>query len=164
MLVDNEWPEDYPRKHKGRPRYEDLVVYSMHKGYAVSRSAIGRFGVRMRLLARMKNAGEVVRDVMKNLTAEKASETQKAVAEMITAETIDFIANKKSMSAKDITMIASAMRDCTQVAINADKYIRQQVRQKAEQAAKTIEALAIKKKISPETLKLIREQIYGIIK
>ena len=168
MIVDNVWPDDFPRQKgtdpvlTGKPRYEDLVTYSRQKGFVVSESAVGRFGMRMRMLARMKQAGVIVRDVMKNLNAEKASETQKAVAEMITAQTIEFISSQDDLSAKQIKEISQAMRDCTQVSINADKYIREQLNKKIEAADKKISAIAVKKKIDPETLKAIREQVYGI--
>ena len=163
MLVDNEWPDDFPVPYEGIPRYEDLVVYCESEGYKVSLSAIGRFGMRMRTLARMKNAGVIVRDVMKDLTAEKASATQKAVSEIITAQVIEF-ASENNLTAKEIQNIARAVKDCTHVSISADKYIRDQVKAKAAKADKAISKLVKKKNLGPEVLKQIREEIYGIVK
>jgi len=163
MIVDNEWPADYPGVRDGTPTYEDLVSYCVCQGHSVSLSAIGRFGMRMRTLARMKNAGVIVRDVMKDLTAEKASATQKAVSEIITAQIIEF-ASEQNLTAKEIQNIARAVKDCTQVSINADKYICEQIAKKAKEADRQITTLAKKKKISPEVLKQIREQVYGIVK
>lgn len=163
MLVDNEWPEDIKAYYKGIPRYEDLVAYCKWKGYTVSESAVGRFGMRMRTLARMKSAGAIVRDVMKDLTAEKASATQKAVAEIITAQIIEF-ASKQNLTAKEIQNIARAVKDCTQVSISADKYIHEQLNKKVKAADKAISKIAAKKEIDPEALKAIREQVYGIFK
>jgi len=173
MLVDNEWPDDfdfspdnlYPGHEgsKGKPRYEDLVSYCKQKGFKASESAVGRFGMRMRTLVRMKNAGVIVRDVMKDLTAEKASATQKAVAEIITAQIIEF-ASQSDLTAKEIQNIARAVKDCTRVSIDADKYIRKQLTEKVEAADKAISKIAAKKKIDPEALKAIREQVYGIVK
>jgi len=117
----------------------------------------------MKLLARMKQAGVIVRDVMKDLTREKASETQKAVAEMITAQTIDFISSQDGISAKEIMEVSRAIKDCTQVSINADKYIREQLGQKAEAAVEKIVEIGKKKNLDSRTLKMIREQIYGIV-
>jgi len=174
MIVDNEWPDDFPRRKafgfkgdnselSGTPRYQDLVTYCDFKGHKISESAIGRFGMRMRTLARMKSAGTIVRDVMKDLTAEKASATQKAVAEIITAQIIEF-ASEEKLTAKEIQNIARAVKDCTQVSINADKYIREQLKEKADKANSAISKLVEKKKIDPEVLRQIREQVYGIIK
>lgn len=162
MLVDDEWPSDLEGYHPGKPRYEDLVAYCHQKGFTVSESAIGRFGLRMRMLARMKNAGVMVRDVMKDLTAEKASATQKAAAEMITAQIIEFAA-QESLTAKEINNVARAVKDCTLVSIKADEYIREQLKEKAAKADKAITKIAKTKKIDPDVLKQIREQVYGIV-
>ncbi len=171
MIVDNEWPADFPTlgpegkeaDRSGTPRYEDCAHYLALKGHEVSKSAIGRFGKRMRILARMKQSGVIVRDVMGDLNDEKASATQKAVAEMITAITIDFISSHDSYTAREIKEVAKAIKDCTAVSINADKYIREQLSKKVEQADKKITEIVKKKKIDPEVLKMIREQVYGII-
>ena len=165
MLTDNVWPDDFKGVHAdGNPRYEDLVSYCKQKGFIVTLSAIGRFGKRMLLLSRMKQAGVITRQVMAGLGGEKASQTQKAVAEMITAITIDFIAGNESFSAKQIKDVATAMRECTSIAIKADSYLREQIQEKAKAADKKITQLAGKKKLDAETLKIIREQVYGIVK
>ena len=164
MIVDNEWPADFKGAVKGKPRYEDLVGYCSQKGCVVSLSAVGRFGKRMRMLSRMKQSGLIVRDVMQDLNAEKASETQKAVAEMITAVTIDFVSEHENFGAKEIRDISKAIKDCTSVAISADKYVREQLDKKVKAADKSIADIGRKKKIDPEVLKLSREQVYGIVK
>ena len=155
MIVDNEWPDDVHDHIKGNPRYEDLVAYAKQKGYRISESAVGRFGMRMRTLARMKNAGVIVRDVMADLTAEKASATQKAVAEIITAQVIEF-ASESNLSAKEIQNVARAVRDCTAVSINADKYIRDQIGKKLEASVKSTKAKLTKAGVNR---KLIQEII-----
>ena len=164
MLVDNEYPVEFHGNKSGKPKYEDLVAYCIQRGQKVSLSAIGRFGMRMRTITRMKQAGVITREVMKDLTDEKASATQKAVAEMITAVGIEFISSNDNLSAKEISDMAKAIKDCASVAINADKYIREQLSVKAKNADKVITEIAEKKQISPEVLKQIREQVYGIVK
>ena len=163
MIVDNTWPDDWLGSKDGNPTYADLVHFCKLQGHNVSESAMGRFGKRMSMLARMKQAGVIVRDVMSGLNAENASQTQKAVAEMITAQTIEFITSTEDMNSKQIKDISTAIRDCTQVSITADKYSHNQQQAKVEKAAKSIDRIAKKKNIDPETLKIIREQIYGIV-
>jgi len=169
MLVDNEWPADFAPAPAsagscgGTPRYKDLAAYCKLKGFIVSESAIGRFGMRMRTLARMKQAGVITREVMTGIDDGKASQTQKAVAEMITAVAIEYISGQNDFSAKQIRDVAVAMKDCTSIAINADKYIHGQLAMKVAAADKSISDFAVKKKIPPEVLKQIREEIYGII-
>jgi len=174
MLVDNEWPVDFPAQAAfgfkgdsaepvGNPRYEDLVTYCKHKGYAVSLSAAGRFGMRMRTLARMKNAGVIVRDVMKDLTAEKASATQKAVAEIITAQVIEF-ASENNLTAKEIQNIARAVKDCTHVSISADKYIRDQIGKRLEASAKSTKAKLTKAGVDRKIIQEIIDEHLGVVK
>lgn len=165
MVVDGEWPADFQPTHEGKPTYEDMVAYCTLQGCVVSRSAVGRWSQKLRLLSRYRSAAAIVRDVMKDVTAEKASETQKAVAEMITAEAIGLLGESDGLDSKQIQQVARAIKDCTAIAINADKYIHEQLAAKVKEAGKAIEQIAAKnkKQIDPETLKQIREQVYGII-
>ncbi len=174
MLVDNEWPADFPMqkalgfkddeaKPTGNPRYEDLVTYCEHKGFSVSKSAIGRFGMRMRNLARMKNAGVIVRDVMKDLTAEKASATQKAVSEIITAQIIEF-ASEGNLTAKEIQNVARAVKDCTAVSISADKYIRDQLEEKLQKAAASTKKKLTKAGVNRKKAQEIIDEFLGVTK
>lgn len=174
MIVDNEWPDDFPKARAlgfggddkdidGKPRYADLVTYCAHKGHAISESAIGRWAVRIRVLAKMKQAGVVVRDVMKDLTAENASATQKAVAEIITAQLIE-AASEDNLSAKALRDLAKAVKDCTAVSISADKYVREQITKKVDTAAenmkKRIGSIGGKRK----TIQKIIDEELGVVK
>ena len=172
MIVDGEWPDDFPKQAgfgfkgeeselTGKPRYEDMVTYCKHKGHKIAKSSMGRFGKRMRVMARMKNAGAIAREAMDGLTAEDASATQKAVAEIITAQIIE-IAAEDNLSTKQVKELAKAVKDCTAVSITADKYMREQLEQKIQAAENNIEEIGKKNQIDPKTMKLIKEQIYGI--
>ena len=168
MIVDGEWPASFPleRRPEGNPRYEDLVVHCSSHGHNISVSAIGRWAMQIRTLARMKQAGVITRQVMADLDDGQASQSQKVVAEMITAVAIEFISDHDSLNAKELTDVAKAMKDCTVIAINSDKYVRarlDEIAAKAQEADKQISSIAAKKQIDPETLKFIKEQIYGIV-
>jgi len=163
MIVDNEWPADFKGEQEGSPRYEDLVAYCKQKGFTVSKSAIGRFGMQMRTISRMKSAGLIARETMAGLTGEDAPKTQKAAAEMATALALEFMASSDDFTSKQLKDVCQAIRDCAQVSIKADQYIREQIKEKAEKADKAIASLGKKKKIDPEVLKQIREEVYGII-
>lgn len=164
MLVDNFWPDDFEGHYDGKPRYEDLVAYCRLKGFNVSESAIGRFGKRMRMLARMKQAGVITREVMADIDDEKASATQKAVAEMITATTIDFITDHDKFGAKEIKDIAKAMKDCTAIAINADKYIREQISKKVTAAADSTKKKLTKAGVDRKLIQEIIDEHLGVVK
>lgn len=168
MLIDNQWPADFPirsnEKTRGKPRYEDLVIYCKSKGFEVSESAIGRFGARMRALAMMKQAGLIARDVMKDLTEEKASATQKAAAEMITAHIVQFAAEHQDFSPKQLKEIAQAVRECTNVSIKADTYIRQQLAEKVKMAANSTKKKLTKAGVNRKLIQEIIDEHLGVIK
>ena len=48
MLLKSEWPVDFGQHYNGTPRYVDVVQYCQEKGHAISRSAVGRFAVKVR--------------------------------------------------------------------------------------------------------------------
>lgn len=162
MVVDGSWPGDWPKKG-GKPTYLDICRYAERRGHKLSPSAVGRWSKRLRCFERMRAAGAIAREVTADMTAENASATQKAAAEILTAQVID-LASGEDLTAKQIREVSSAIKDCTTVAMQADRYIRQQLAEKARAAdAKVTELVGKKKRIDPETLKLIREQIYGIV-
>jgi hypothetical protein len=167
MVVDAQWPDDWPSdklgETKGKPIYNDLVHYAGHKGHKLSLSAVGRWAKTLLVFERFKTTGAIAREICKGMSDEKASATQKAAAEIITAQVID-LASGEDLTSKQIREVATAIRDCTAVAMQADKYIRQQLDAKAKTADTAIAAIAKKKHIDPETLKAIREQVYGIVK
>ena len=163
MAVDNIWPDDFKGEKAGHPRYEDMARYVQQKGHSISVYAIGRFCRRLRTYAKMKNASQLVRDAMKLPGKARVSETQKAVAEMITAVIIEYVSSQSEFNARDINNLARAARDCTQVAITADKYIRERIQENIASASQQIGVIAKKKNIDPATLKAIREQVYGIV-
>jgi len=165
MLVDNEWPEGFtkPDGYEGTPRYEDVVKYCKQKGQVVSKSAVGRFATQMRVLSRMRTAGVVVRDVMKDLTGEKALQTQKAVAEIITAQLIE-AGSKENLSSKDLTNLAKAVKDCTAVAFRADQYYRDQVEARVQTAADSTKEKLTAAGVDRKLIQSIIDEHLGVTK
>jgi len=166
MIVDGCWPADMKPTddYDGKPRYEDMVAYCTLHGCVVSSSSIGRWAARLRTITRMRQAGIITRDVMKDLTDEKASATQKAVAEMITAVTVEFISKQDDYSAKEICDVAKAMKDCTAIAINSDKYTREQYAKKIAVAAANTEAKLSKAGVDRKLIQEIIDEHLGVVR
>jgi hypothetical protein len=172
MVVDAEWPKDFPWEKsdvpaeqygKAKPRYVDIALYCMFKSSPVSLSALGRWAKGLQAFERMRTAAGLAKQIMADVKDEHASAAQKAAAEIITAQIID-LASREDLKPKDISMISGAVRDCNQVAMQADKYQREQMKAKTADAVKNVTEIAKKKNIDPETLRIIREEIYGITK
>jgi hypothetical protein len=172
MVVDGDWPKDFPWEKsdidpaqygKAKPRYVDLVLYCVHNGHRLSLSALGRWAKGLQAFERMRTAAGLAKQIMADVKDEHASAAQKAAAEIITAQIID-LASREDLKPKDISMISGAVRDCNQVAMQADKYQREQMKAKTESAVKNVTEMAKKKQIDPAVLQNIVEQIYGIVK
>jgi hypothetical protein len=169
MVVDGLWPNDFPwadtpeadTVRGGKPRYQDIVHYCAQNGHPVSLSALGRWAKSLLVFERMRTATGLAKQILVDITAENATATQKAAAEMIAAQALD-MAVAQDLSAKELSLISRAIKDTAAAAITTDKYIRQQLAEKTAAAADKVEAIAKKKNIDPETLRIIREQIYGI--
>ena len=164
MIIDNEFPFDYCGDTEGKPKYEDLVDYCRQQGHKVSKSSVGRFGKRMRTLARMKEAGALTREVMADLTDEKASQTQKAVAEMLTAIVIETAADNDKLTPKQLRELACTVKDCTAIAIKSEEYVRSQIEKKAAAAAKSTKGKLTKAGVDSKLIQEIIDEHLGIVK
>lgn len=163
MIVDGDWPSNFPAGHDGKPTYDDLVDYCRHCGHRVSRSAVGRWAKGLLAFERMRSAAGIARQVMGDLTSEKATETQKAAAEIMTAQIIELI-SAEDLKPKDISMISGAIRDCTQVALKADQYIRQQVQEKARATAASVNKKLQDSGMDRAKVQEIVDEILGVAK
>ena len=166
MLVDNIWPSDFKDRpdYIGKPRYLDIIIYCRQKGFEISNSAISRWSIRMQVISRMKEAGFIARDVMKDLTEEKASATQKAAAEMITAHIVQLAAEKESLTTRQLKEVSQAVRDCMNVSITADKYIREQLTKKIRTVTESTKAKLIKAGVNRKLIQEIIDEHLGVVK
>jgi len=165
MIVDAVWPEDFPSPpdYSGKPRYEDVVTYCQLHGQSVSSSAVGRWAKQLLGLELLRTRAVIVRGVMKNITEEKAPETQKAAAEMITARVLEFVCTDE-MTARQAKDAAAAVRDCTQISIKADQYIREQIGKKLEASAKSTKAKLKKAGVDRKIIQEIIDEHLGVVK
>jgi hypothetical protein len=170
MIVDAEWPKDFPWEKsdinpeqygKTKPRYEDVSLYCAFCNNKISRSAIGRWAKELQTYERMRLAAGIAKQAMAGVTKENASETQRAAAEMLTAHVID-LASRDELDPKEVLMLSASTNELGKLIMKSDKYIRDQVKAKTEEAVKNVNAIAKKKNIDPETLRMIRDEIYGI--
>jgi hypothetical protein len=131
MIVDGDWPSNFPASHEGKPTYDDLVAYCAHCGHKVARSSIGRWARHLRFYERMREARDLACSITKEMTDENAPLSMKASAEIVNAHVLD-LASRDELSAKDIGILSGSIRDLTNAMINADKYIREQIAAKVK--------------------------------
>lgn len=164
MVVDNRWPADFTGEREGNPQYDDMVEYCHQKGFVISRSALGRWAMGLRVIERMKSAGLIARQTMAGLTAEDAPKTQKAAAEMATALLLEFMASGENYSSKQLKEISQAIRDCAGVSIKADQYIRTQIEEKIKRACESTKAKLAKAGVNSKKIQEIIDEHLGVVK
>lgn len=161
MIVDGIWPMEHDGDIDRKPTYENVVEYLTSLGYSVSHSAVGRYAKRLSLMTRMKDSANMAREVMQDINPDNASAAQKAVAEMMTAQMIDFIASNQELEAKEIMAVSRAIKDCAYVAIKSDEYIRK-IREKANEVAEKTEGKLKGTGIDRKKIQEIVDDILGI--
>lgn len=164
MVVDAEWPADFGDHPAGKPRYEDVVAYCYQQGHPISASAVGRWAQPLVAMARMKQKGLIVSNVMQALADQNASETQKAAAELMTARCIDLIITDDQLTPKQIADISKAFKDCAYVSISSDKYVREQIVKKAEAAAKNTKKKLTAAGVNRKLIQSIIDEHLGVTK
>ncbi len=164
MVIDGLWPDDCPGDHEGKPTYDNMVEYCVLQGRSVSSSAMGRWAKGLRVIEKMTTAGLIVRKTMGNMTGEDAPKTQKAAAEYMGAIILDFMVSREDYTSKQIKEVSQAIRDCAQVSINADKYIRQAIAEKVAKAAKSTKAKLNKAGVDRKLIQEIIDEHLGVIK
>lgn len=166
MFVDNIFPGDYLKDpdYDGKPRYEDGVAYCVQKGFSVSPSAIGRFGMQMRTQAMMKNAGLIARETMAGLTDEDSSKTIKAAAEMMTALNLQFMVENRNFTSRQLKEVSQAIRDCAQVAIKAQQHLSDQIKTKVTAAAASTKKKLGKAGVDRKLIQEIIDEHLGVVK
>lgn len=172
MVVDADWPKDFPWEKssidpdqygKAKPRYEDIVLYCSFCGQPVSRSAVGRWAKGLQAFERMRTAAGIARQIMDDVKDENASATQKAAAEMITAQVID-LATQEDLDAKSLKHVANAVRDCAAISIKSDQYIREQLKAKVTEASSEIKQKLDAAGVAKIVQKNIDEILLGIVR
>lgn len=144
--------------------YEGIAAWLQEQGYDVSRSAAHRYGQEFEeKMAAIKIATEQARaiteavgdseglmgDALTSLCQEKAFQVLVKMQE-IDPENIDF------------TKLTVAVSKLNRAAVDQKKW-QAETKKKAERAVENIESKAgAKKSLDPETMKIIKEEIYGI--
>jgi hypothetical protein len=164
MIVDGEWPADCAGRKPGKPTYRDIAAYAKGRGGKVSEYAIGRYARRLRrFVGRWKEGQAKFVEAMNSGTGEQAARTSLALSEMLTAVIIEHMASKEEFDPTEIRDLARATKHCTDVSIAASKHMQALMQQAAANIKTDVTAIRPRKGLSRETLKTIREQIYGIV-
>jgi histidinol phosphatase-like PHP family hydrolase len=139
--------------------YEDVAQYLQGKGYDISKSSIGRYG--QQFFNEVRET-EMLRDQAALLTSEpdQALLLEKLTATMLTKRLALAMQDPAFDVLKHPKMIDSFAK-LQQSSTQREKWSNE-IRKAAEKAVKEIEKKAKKLELQPDTLKYIKEVIYGL--
>jgi hypothetical protein len=152
---------------EGRATIDELVALIQSHGASVSRSAVGRYRQRFEEnLRRYREAQEVAGQWVAAFRADPDGDVGRLLAEMLKTLAFASMADRESADPRDIHFLARAIRDLAssdQVRARLEAELRAAAQRRAEAAVAAIEAEAETRRLSPEVLAHIRQQIYGIV-
>ncbi len=145
---------------EGKYTYDDIREFLSEKGHDISRSAIGRYGKNyLNFYQSVRIAREQAKTLMANpgdgMILEEAI-TQgfgKQLVEMLINGDIDLRASTRILSDFAKLQTSSALRE----------RMKAETSKKVEKALENIEAKIEKKHLAPETMKIIRDEFYGLV-
>jgi hypothetical protein len=146
--------------------YEALEEMMRDKGYAISKSAIHRYGTKIeRRFQAIKSSTEAARIIAEG-AADAGDNRSEAVIAMIQSQTFDVMLNLSEAEGEEdaserlklLTTAARGMADLTRSSISLKKHQRETAdRLKVMEA----DARTGKRALDAETLRIVREEIYG---
>ena len=142
--------------------YEALSTWLAEKGYEISKSALHRYGTEFeQRLAALKIATEQARAIVEAAGDEEGSMNE-ALIRLIQQEAFNVLVklneeDKNAILPKLGIMVAKLSK----ASVDQKKWV-QELKKKTEKAAENVEK-KLSGAIDPETLKKIKEEIYGIV-
>lgn len=154
---------------EGRATIEDVVAIIRSMGGDASRSAVGRYKQQAEAqMARYREAQEVAKVWIGKLQADPEGDVGRLLAEMLRTTAFSTLGDMDAASPQDLMFLGKALKDLA----SADKLTADRIllvrREAAKEAAEKIKAVegevkSGKRVLDLDTLKRIREEIYGIV-
>jgi Protein of unknown function (DUF3486) len=159
---------------QGFSGYEQLVALMAERGYQISKSALHRYGQKIeRRFAAIKSSTEAAR-LLTEGAADDQDARSEAVIALVQTEMFESIINLQEAGEDDVDpaermvllgKVARNMASLTQASVRLKKF-QAEVREKIAQKLNALHLEAISGKgraFDAETLRIVREEIYGIV-
>lgn len=146
--------------------YSALESWLADLGYEISRSAVHRYaqGFESKVAA-IKVATEQAKAIATAVGDDEGAMNE-ALIRLVQQQAFDVLVNMQTedpeLYAKMFPKMGVMVARLSRAAVGQKKW-QAEARQKANRAVENIEQKARKKSLDPETLKLIKEEIYGIV-
>ena len=143
--------------------YQGVVDFLAEKGIHLSHSSVGRYG--KDFLSRLERL-QVVKDQARAIVDESgdrpATEMAEAANQLGIQLIMETLMEVESLEGEKISEVLKALALLERSGTGREK-LKLEYRQRAKKAAEKVEDALKEESLSPETLKKIKEQIYGIV-
>lgn len=150
--------------------YDELEKLCQEKGIVLSRSAIGRYGLKIqRRFNAIKASTEAARMLTEGATDDQDTRSEALIA-LVQAEMFESIVNLQEAGAEGLSdadrigLLSKAMKNIatvTHASVTLKKF-QQEVRERVKVAAEAVTKLAKKGGVSDDALRRIEEEVLGI--
>lgn len=146
----------------GFARYQDLAEWLAGEGYEISRSAIHRYGHKFKFrLEAMKHVTEQSRIIAEHI-GDDANLVGDALTRLIQEKLFGIVVDLEDPGEMSLPALVRAIADLNRSSVTVKKYSAE-VREKLRVKLSALEAENKQDgKLDPETLRRVREEIYGI--
>ena len=147
-----------------RKTYEEITAWVMEQGFKTSPAALSRYYRYVETLENVKIASQQVKAILDETGQDSPLELEEGVSKLGAVIMMEVLQEaRRAGGGVDVEHIGRLLGDFARLqnASVARERLKSDLRKKAEKAVENIEKTA-KKQIDPETLKMIREEIYGL--
>ncbi|MBI5561307.1 MAG: DUF3486 family protein [Deltaproteobacteria bacterium] len=142
--------------------YDDIVGWLKGKGYEISRSAVGRYGKDfLSRLERLKEVEQKARAIVAE--AGDGLPMEEAVSKVFTEKVLSHLLELDDLTGQKFGSLMAAFAKLQSSSAQRER-LKADFKKKAEHAVKDITDKAAKGGLSVEAIKLIEEQILGIVR
>lgn len=144
-----------------RKTYDEISEWLAGQGHPVSISAIGRYARWMAALDSVKLAADQAQVLVEEAQSKGGLALEEATSKLAVVVAMEIFQEAMRGETLDVKVLGGLMGDFARLqssSVQREKY-KAQIKTKAEKA---IENIAKKKSLDPETMRMIREEIYGI--
>lgn len=144
--------------------YQEISEWITSAGHPISKSAVGSYGKNyLTKLEKLRLAREQARTIVEEGSDKPATELIEAASSLTQQLVLEYLVdNSLDLSEVRADRLIQALSMLEKSTVAREK-LKLESRRKAEMAVKNIEDVAASKGIDPETLRKIKEEIYGIL-
>lgn len=143
--------------------YQDVVDFLADEGIHVGHSSVQRYG--KHFLARLERL-QVVKDQARAIVSESgerpATEIAEAAGQLAMQLIMETLLEVEDLEGEKVSEVLKALAQLMRSSAGIEK-LKLEYRQRAQKVAAAVEDTLKGESLSPETLKKIKEQIYGIV-